>query len=1829
METSQTFIAFLQHGIARGGFATDDALAAILPLMEQVRAAHDTGLVAPLDGVDRLLARDTHLYFEENFLASPSRHPLRLIPFEKPQSQAIEVVGALRQTADVNDSSLRVDNLLLEQPGQPITQPVYRLHYRSWESSLDHHDELTDIFGLGLIFASVSCGLDLTDRDDLELFVAHRDNLFALNSRLNPVVAAAIVQMTELNRHRRAQDLGRLIERLRRYRDQDADEGFDLRRIKGFRDATLTGKRKLIQAHLRDRLFEISRRNRLIYYKPTLQSLNLTLASVPLLLDYRNVRPEQLFIWRNSLAGELCQGATLKLGNYLRFEDAPYLPGALDGILSQAKRDRNEFGFSQLRLVLVFLRWHNLKEAPDERIHSPLLLLPVELIKKKGVRDVYQLKPTSTEAEINPALRHHLKELYGLKLPEAIELTEQSLDDFHAMLAAQIQTSEPGVTLLKQERPQIQLVHERARQRLNQYRRRLRVSQPDTARFDDIEYSYQRDRFQPLGLQLFLRHIQPSRSPFADLTREQPAPRMPRIVPDQTAEIGKDLYHLRDADHSRLNPYTWEFDLCNLTLGNFNYRKMSLVRDYANLLENDVASAAFDRIFSLDPRPTDDPPLPSLPVEDQHLVVVGDPTQVSAIARARRADSYIIQGPPGTGKSQTITNLIADYVARGKRVLFVCEKRAAIDVVFHRLQRQGLDELCCLIHDSQTDKREFIQNLKQTYELWLQQGDPGPAAEQRRADLSRQITGELNALQRFSDAMQAAPSNAGISTRRLLHRLIELRAERPQLSPVETDQLPDYAHWRTHAPSVERLAATLQDLGQDPRFARHPFRHLHRDIVHADNPVTRLLGHLDRAEPILRQTADAASSVAARTFDDLLAAVAFAARVSTLAQLDLLALLDAHHERRRAFASGIRALQALAESHRQTTAATEGWREKLPATEVGPALATAQAYARNWFAWITPGYWRMRKTLRQRYDFDRHAIRPTWVHVLQQLEAEYQADAAYRQALRQLQADWGLDDPVGCHALLTGIGEPPGWIAGHPEARRLTLDLAAKQSAVAQLESELAAVLDDHRRISLVDVPVVVRDLRANAALLPDIAPCLRELADAPSSLWHALRALALTPRELEAAIAAKTLADSYRHDRLLSGFDGRALARRVQRLDELYKQWLEANAACLRARARRQFLEHVQLAATSATQLSSDQKLFKKAYTQGRRELEHEFGKTMRYRSIRDLANDETGMVIRDLKPVWLMSPLSVSDTIPLATGEFDVVIFDEASQIPLEEAVPAAHRAQQVIVVGDQMQLPPTNFFSASRSDEESLLVEDEDRVVEVDLSAESFLTMAARNLPSTLLGWHYRSRSESLIGFSNASFYAGKLLTVPDRQLTPPGLSEIRVTASEQGDGNVTQLLGRPVSFHFLEKGVYEQRRNAGEARYIAHLVRELLARDTGLSIGIVAFSEAQQGEIESALNDLGRDDNAFRNRIEAEYEREDNGEYCGLFVKNLENVQGDERDVIILSICYGYDANRRMLMNFGPINQRGGEKRLNVIFSRARRHMAVVSSIRHHDITNEYNDGANCLRNFLEYAASLSAGDIATARRVLNNLVAVRDNPIGAATPDAVIDELARQLRASGYKVDTHVGQSQFQCDLAVKLPGMAAYQLGILVDTDTIYRSTDLVERYHARPQVLRAFDWKIVHVLTKDWYHDPDDVMRQLERLLAGHPIEEPRTREPAPVIRADQTDTNAPAHQHDVETPEPPVNPISSPIVADPPSVTPPVTGSVRHFEFVGGGSSKFWEVIVSDCQLYVRFGRIGAKGQTQLKTFATPAAAQAESERLIAEKLRKGYTEIPPASQ
>lgn len=1817
MRESPALLRLLDTGLAHGGLQTDDVLTLVLPLFRQVAELHDHEQVAALQGAASIVQRDQGgLALARPAGLAPRLQREAVERLQAPVSSVLHVVGEHRVTVD-DHMGLEVEDLAVAEVADAGTlkRPVYLPDFAAWEALLSHHDAVTDILMLGQILASLACGLDFSTVDDLRLFARERDNLFRLQPRLHPVVGSVILEMTELDRRRRAKDLASLIERLQTYREQPQDLRLD--RVGTAADSGAQ-RRSAVQAHLRDRLFDLSRRNRMLHFRPTQSAVNLTVASVPLVVDLKSIRTDQLCLWSGRFAQAVASGERVPLLSWLRFEDQPYLPGALDRIIQEARRDRAEYGFSQLSLVIAFLRWHNLKESPDERIVSPLLLLPVDLSRKKGVRDQYVLQAQSTVAEVNPVLRQQLRLVYGIELPETLELTEGNIQDFHELLKARIASTEPGVQLRLVTEPQIELIHQRARQRLEQFRRRRPVAvQPRTTAVSSADYSYAVDDFRPLGLKWFTDHVLPAPLPLRGAVGGTPGPRHPQMADSPEAEHA--TFALRECAG---NPYQWDVDLVSVTLGNFNYRKMSLVRDYNALVDSEQPNPSFDRVFSMQPRQVQSQP-PMLPLTEQWSVVAADATQTAAVALARSGDSYIIQGPPGTGKSQTITNLVADYVGRGRRVLFVCEKRAAIDVVFHRLRQQGLDELCCLIHDSQADKKDFVLNLKQTYERWLASDDGHDELHRQRGNTLAALQQDLQALQRFDAVMRNVPEGAGVRLRQLLHRVVALREHRVELDVRATEALPAYEAWLAHGGLAERLQQALKETLGVVSLAQHVFARLGEGVIRAEQPVARLAELTDAAEPLIDLCADALAKawpeLPTPTWAQAQALVRLACELRPVADRGQLALLDGTSTLSRDWEQALAELAALQQAHEATRAKTAHWRDRLSPDDTQAALTQARSQEPSALRWLQPSWWRLRSQMQARYDFAIQPVRPSLARVLSDLAAEHEALARVDRARAALAARFGT-------ASLQAHGEALRlWREGargdavlaafHRELlARDSQSAAALVTALSHLLDEvgtltplLQELLAEPGTLQMANVGETVRDLREHGDGLPELLPLLRELGEADPAFSRTVRCLPVDAASLEYAIAHEGLERLYRTERWLPRFDGAALARHADRLTRGERGLLELNARTVRASVRRRFAERVRLSMLPAAQLDEAGKQFKRSYSAGRRELEHEFGKTMRYKSIRDLASGDTGQVVRDMKPIWLMSPLSVSDTLPLQPDLFDVVVFDEASQITVEEAVPALSRAPQVIIVGDEMQLPPTSFFSAGREeDTEALEVVRDGERLSVVLDADSLLNQGARNLPATLLSWHYRSRSESLIGFSNAAFYAGNLYTIPDRAALAARRGELVVPEAATPEivgAHADALLARAISFHALPKGVYVDRRNEIEAAYIAQLVRELLARQTGRSIGIVAFSEAQQSEIEEALGSLAARDTAFGAQLEAEYVREEDGQLCGLFVKNLENVQGDERDIIILSICYAPGPNGRMLMNFGPINQRGGEKRLNVIFSRARHHMAVVSSIRHEAITNDYNDGAAALKQFLRYAEHVSGAQRDLAQRVLEGLnPATRKALTEHLAPDEVLAQLAAALRERGHHVDEQVGQSRFRCDLAVRGEGEETYRLGILIDTDAHYANPDVLERYVSRPRILDAFGWRTVQVLSRDWLHDPQAVVDRIDRAMAGESAALPE-----PVQEEEPTTLVVQA------TP-----PMSAP--APVPLNAPPI----RQFELVEGTARRFWQIHQDGSDISVSFGRIGTRGQTQIKPFPDASRAAREMEKLIAEKLKKGYLEV-----
>ncbi|WP_260596768.1 AAA domain-containing protein [Sphingomonas endolithica] len=1802
-------VTLAQHLAEGRVLPAEDLLHVMLPLMRAVAALHAAERVAELGGDAVIDCGNGRLALAQPDGRRPSYDEARLREVQPPPGSALRIVGEYRVSTGVDTGSKVEDLRARGDQEETAFKPAYLTGYRAWEQAIGHHDEQTDIFVIGLILASLACGLDLNDVEDVARFSGAQGNLFRLNDALHPVIAALIGEMTALNRHERASDLAALAQRLEDYRDQPA--GIDVERALAAATGT-KGRRGAVLTHLRDRLFDLSRRNRLIHFRPTQASVNLTVASVPVVMRLESIGGDQLCSWNGKFAADILGGTQIPLAKWLRFEDQPYLPSAFDRIIQETRRDRAEYGFSHLRLVVAFLHWHNLKDAPAERILSPLLWLPVEVIKKKGVRDQYLLRCPGSEAEFNPALRHYLRQLYDIRLPETVDLAHSSIEQVHADIAAQIHRSEPGVTLAVTDKPQVELIHQKAVQRLKLFQRRKQR----TARASGVarpEFSYERDDYRPLGLALFEKYVRPTPLPQRLAVGGRMPARPDRMVANGDAEAL--TYALAGGDGHR---HKWEIDLTQVTLANFNYKKMSLVRDYNQLIDDAVPPSAFDRIFSIEPRELESEAPPALPLAELNSVVPADATQDAAVAMARSGLSFIIQGPPGTGKSQTITNLIADYAARGKRVLFVCEKRAALDVVFNRLRSAGLDRLSCLIHDSQEDKKAFVHDLKDSYERWTKQDDALDAQQAMRQRTIDALTRHLERITAFETATRRVPEATGASVRAMVRRRAALPEVQP-LGPAVRERLPLLTEWDTHHALVQRIHRTMIESFGVASLAEHPFARLAPAMVASDRAYAEAEAAIAEGERLIdlldAALEDGATLLSADTrLADALQLVRAARRAIDTNLAGNLALLDPASALSGDFAAGRLSLDRAHDEAELAAAAAVNWREPLTPDDTVAALDQARRQEPSFFKFFSGAWRRLKRTVRERYDFDAHAVEPSVTVVLERLAARHAAAAAETDARRAFAGRFATPD---AEALAAARDDWAG--ASAPMLRTLIVHAGSAADPVALIAREAAPVAPVEALAALCArfltvagdmaigaVSEAIRDMREGLEELPDLLPLLAAADAAGPGIAFAMRTLPLTPTAIEAHVLEEAFARTLRDEPALQRFDAAELASASRRAAKARDLLQNDNSAAILATNHRRFRDHVKQSMMSVTQLDAVGREFKRIYSIGRRELEHEFGKTMRYRSIRDLSDDETGPVVIDLKPIWLMSPLSVSDTLPLHPELFDVVIFDEASQIPTEEAVPALSRAPQVIVVGDEMQLPPTSFFASARDEDDMHVTAEEDgEAVAIILDADSLLNQAARSLPANLLAWHYRSRSEALISFSNAAFYDGRLITIPDLVIgnASDAPSPLRSDDAASAPTAVDRLLARAISFHPVADGIYDKRINDPEARLIAAMVRDLLFRETGLSIGIVAFSEAQQTEIEDELDTLAADDKAFAARLEAEYLREDDGQINGLFIKNLENVQGDERDVILLSICYAPDASGRMAMNFGPINQRGGEKRLNVIFSRARRHMAVVSTIRAEAITNTHNDGARALRTFLSFAEAQSRGDTAHGQAVLATLNPEAQRVFARPAPaDAVRDAVAAALAARGHDVRVDVGSASFRCDLAIMSPGGGGYRLAILLDGNGRGAVQD---RYVFQPAILRSFGWKVIDVPSHSWLRDPGQVIAQIEAALHREPVEgDDDPFDGAPLPLAVPTALSEPT--------------------AEPAPQSPHETAIFSEFRFQQGSSDKFWKIAVADLDVTVVFGRMGTKGSTMVKSFETNERAKREATKLIAEKVRKGYVEV-----
>ena len=1102
----------------------------------------------------------------------------------------------------------------------------------------------------------------------------------------------------------------------------------------------------------------------------------------------------------------------------------------------------------------------------------------------------------------------------------------------------------------------------------------------------------------------------------------------------------------------------WHVDADALAIGLFSFAKFLMWRDLGpeenpGLADHPMVRALVGgEALSIPPIFADDADVDvEIPVERLDHVMDVDGSQALAAEAVRRGGHVVIQGPPGTGKSQTISNIIAQAVLDGRSVLFVAEKLAALEVVKRRLESIGLGAACLELHSEKQSKRAVLDELRATLSL------PMPPKPERDAVVRRlgSLRGRIN---RHAAAMRGTVGASGLALHQVIGALVGLR----QRGVAAPDFSVTAAEWDVGAIEARRDAIKLLAGYAAEGGAQSPWRGVMADIGPAD--ADRLLGRLTAW---IRAFAAAGAALGAEAGPKA-AEGALALRPALLAA----PVHDAAALKHEAWMGDLAPLEALVQALgalQKAKADPQLLPSALDVAGIAEVRATL-AEAGGVFGFLS-GARRDAKTLAARIARD--AENP-----LLALDAALAGQAA-REALRQGDAmgraafgtlwQGEVSDPAPLSALLT-------WRKTHGSAALTALAQGAKPADTAPLQAALDA-FEELQQATRLDARIAFgTDEPAFSALATRLGDC----AAAPEALdawlgWRRAAALAsglepLLERLTDGRVASEAAEDVFSfalHEALLraamaqhpelAAFDGAA----ADRLVEDFREADRARITLTRAEAAYAHALRVKEVRDGAP---------------GMTVLRGEMEKKRGHLPVRELLL-RASQAVQKAKPIFMMSPLSVAQFLSPPHGlkpglSFDLLVIDEASQVEPVDALGAIARCRQVVVVGDDKQMPPTRFFQRMTGEEGEETAENAADVVAAR-DVESILGLCnARGLPSAMLRWHYRSRHESLIATSNAEFYDGRLFILPSPRARSAalGLSLRRVEGRFDTGGTGT---------------------NAEEARAVAEAVIAHARETPGDTLGVAAFSIRQRDAILNAV-EAARRDNPDTEAFFAAHTDEP------FFVKNLENVQGDERDSIMISVGYGRGADGKLAMRFGPLSADGGERRLNVLITRAKKRCIVFSSISADDIdlARASGRGVATLKSFLAFAA---AGDAprATAARI-------QAAPLAAA--------IGKAVEAAGKEAVPRVGMAGLFLDVAAREAG--DYVLGIEADAGDWAALRCARDRERGRDSALQAMGWKLTRAWSLSWYGRPEAEAARIAALLGAAPASAtPEVTAPAPEI--------------------------------------------------------------------------------------------------------------------
>ncbi|MDQ0194925.1 AAA domain-containing protein [Paenibacillus wynnii] len=1127
-----------------------------------------------------------------------------------------------------------------------------------------------------------------------------------------------------------------------------------------------------------------------------------------------------------------------------------------------------------------------------------------------------------------------------------------------------------------------------------------------------------------------------------------------------------------------------------MVMGKFRQSTSPLLQDYDHLMQNPPNEGILSTMLGgnaneSDLEEVDNEVLNLVHEKETFFVLDTDASQEAAVVASQNRQGLIVHGPPGTGKSQVIANLVADRLARGQKVLVVCQKPVALEVVYNRLSSLNLNRHAALLRDSMKDRNTAYATLLSIFE-------------------NSTLLGNGNEHEQISDEMYtlATKLNAVASS---------LHQERPFGRTLH--QVYSKAIWD------DRLIMSVKDL-----ISSVTYTNLQRRKVELET-IIELMEKYDRNDYPWSNRKSFASFSTDHQYE-----------LHTLLTNIIDNINKAHDiQAREKFAT-------VPEDHVKHLSILKKLHKEMPSYNIKVAMYWKQEKpdfraVRNTFSELDRMIrtWATDNMPVQGYSVEEARLMVEKIKIYRFYQTKWTRvfSTKWRRTHREVEAvasERGIS-PMTLQSqldLYLSMEEVKQKAIHHSVLEDIPLSVNVQDWETWRLEKQqaiefLSAYLETSERFPQWVTPITNSSFKDEFENKLNSAIQLGELT---ASLISALEILNKYLGEKEIINISKdfkmgTMSVSLFNEmvKTLEQFDS------MCRLDQLKAETDDLNTKLLQRckdkmpsqedswinLIENSFLHawllqieeqepHVKDVSTEIFERNRsryiklhkekrkavpgwiNQRLGVKANEIGisaKSNLKREAQKKRKQLTLRQIFSAYSDDMLK-LIPCWLCTPETVSTIFPMTSGLFDLVVFDEASQCSVENAIPTLYRAKQVVVAGDEKQLPPSDYFKNSSEEEEG--EEEEAALQERADKAQSLLEWSKLYFADIWLTWHYRSQNDALINFSNYAFYGCRMEIAPSAHRPE----------------------GRPISFHQVE-GKWVNNQNRKEAEMIVELVIDTLKNDESRpTIGIITFNSPQTDAIYEVLEEEGRKDPEVQVLIEEAKSRRNGDEYVGLFVKNIDNVQGDERDIIFFSVAYAKNEEGRMVSNFGPLSQGAGENRLNVAVTRAKKKIHIICSFdpREWNRAETYASGVRLFKRYLEYGKAVSDGDQEQVRRILNGLL---DGNAVNGRSDLVFDspfeyEVYEGLLDLDYSVDTQVGLSGYRIDLGIIHPNNnERYILGVECDGAMFHSSKVARERDYYRQKFLESHGWTIHRIWSRNWWKNRsgelDKVRQHVEKL--------------------------------------------------------------------------------------------------------------------------------------